>query len=121
MKYFFASAAVFLICFSAQAQDKQKDYSIVNPSKKIQMAEVSCGECQFKMKGKGCHLAVRIDGKAYWVDGADVDSFGDAHDKKMGFCNKVRKAGIQGELKNGRWQLTYLKFADDKTTQQVLQ
>ncbi|NCI47196.1 hypothetical protein GWC94_11135 [Sediminibacterium sp. WSJ-3] len=84
----------------------------------MRSAEVSCGECQFKMKGKGCHLAVRVDDKTYWVDGADVDSFGDAHDKDMGFCNKVRKADVQGEVKDGRFQLSYLKFTDEKPHKQ---
>jgi hypothetical protein len=114
MKQILISCLVAFISTGAFAQNTQKDFSKIDPSKKILMAEVSCGECQFKMKGKGCHLAVRLDNKTYWVDGADVDSFGDAHDKNMGFCNKVRKADVQGEVKNDRFQLTYLKFADEK-------
>jgi hypothetical protein len=31
------------------------------------------------MEGKACDLAVRIDGKAYFVDGTSIDSHGDAH------------------------------------------
>lgn len=113
MKQLLAFAG-FIIAVSAIAQEKNKDFSTIDPSKKIQAAEVSCGECRFKMKGKGCHLAIRIKGKSYWVDGADVDSFGDAHDKNMGFCNKIRKADVQGEIRNDRFQLTYLKFSDGK-------
>jgi hypothetical protein len=114
MKQLLTTIIAVMLTMSAGAQEQKKDYSVVDPSKKIQSAEVSCGECQFKMKGKGCHLAVRVDGQTWWVDGADVDSFGDAHDKEMGFCNKVRKAKVQGELKNGKFLLTYLKFTDDK-------
>lgn len=114
MRRLIIAAAAFICAIGAIAQDKKTDFSKSDPSKKIQAAEVSCGECQFKMKGKGCHLAVRIDGKSYWVDGADVDSFGDAHDQKMGFCNKVRKADVQGEIRNGRYTLTYLSFTDTK-------
>jgi hypothetical protein len=32
-------------------------------NKKVQVVETACGECQFKLAGKGCDLAVRIDGK----------------------------------------------------------
>jgi hypothetical protein len=115
MKQLFTTVIMGMLLISAGAQEQKKDYSTVDRAKKIQSAEVSCGECQFKMKGKGCHLAVRLEGKSYWVDGADVDSFGDAHDKQMGFCNKIRKADVQGEIKDGRFLLTYLKFVDDKT------
>jgi hypothetical protein len=31
------------------------------------------------MEGHGCELAVRIDGKSYFVDGSSIDSHGDAH------------------------------------------
>lgn len=104
----------FLSLHYSQAQDGHTDYKKIDPSKKVIPAEVSCGECQFKMRGKGCHLAVKIDGKTYWVDGPDVDSFGDAHDKKMGFCNKIRKADVQGTVTDGRFRLTYLRFVEGK-------
>lgn len=113
MKKSFAVAALLIVSFAGMGQQKpQTDFTKRDPSKKIQQAEVSCGECQFKMKGKGCHLAVRIDGKSFWVSNADVDAFGDAHDKKMGFCNKIRKADVQGEVKNNRYVLSYLAFTD---------
>jgi hypothetical protein len=37
------------------------------------------------MEGHGCELAVRIDGKPYFVDGTSLDSHGDAH-ANDGFC-----------------------------------
>jgi hypothetical protein len=43
---------------------------------------------QFAMTGHGCDLAVRIDGKSYFVDGTSIDSHGDAH-AKDGFCDAV--------------------------------
>jgi Family of unknown function (DUF6370) len=49
----------------------------------IQIVEVSCGQCQFKMQGKGCDLAVRINNKAYYVDGTKIDEHGDAHEKMV--------------------------------------
>ena len=48
-------------------------------TQKIQFVEVSCGQCKFGMKSGGCDLAVRIDGKSYFVDGAKIDQYGDSH------------------------------------------
>jgi hypothetical protein len=64
---------------------------------KSQIVEASCGQCQFGMEGHGCELAVRIDGKPYFVDGTSVDSHGDAH-ANDGFCTAIRKSVI-GEIK----------------------
>jgi hypothetical protein len=51
----------------------------VKKNPKSQIVEASCGQYQFGMEGKACDLAVRIDGKAYFVDGTSIDSHGDAH------------------------------------------
>jgi hypothetical protein len=55
---------------------------------------------------------VRIDGKAYFVDGTEIDSHGDAH-AKDGFCNAVRKAEVQGVIANDRFKVTYFKLLKD--------
>lgn len=110
MKQILFILVIAFTTISLSAQQKKPDFSKQDPTKKTQAVEVACGECKFKMKGDGCHLAVRIKGKSYWVDNADVDAFGDAHDKK-GFCKAIRKADVQGEvMKNNRFELTYLKF-----------
>ena len=75
----------------------------------VLIAEASCGQCQFKMEGKGCNLAVRIKGKSYFVDGTKIDDHGDAH-AKDGFCQKIRKAEIKGTLVNNRFVATYFKL-----------
>ena len=74
-----------LICNSSIifAQEKSE-------TSKIQIVEASCGQCQFGMKGHGCDLAVRIDGKSYFVEGSHIDKHGDAH-AEDGFCSAVRK------------------------------
>jgi hypothetical protein len=76
---------------------------------KMLIAEASCGQCQFKMAGKGCDLAVRINGKSYFLDGTKIDDHGDAH-AKDGFCEKIRKAEIKGTLVNNRFVATYFKL-----------
>ena len=49
-------------------------------------------------------LAVRIDGKAYYVDGTSIDKHGDAHSAD-GFCLKVRTAKVEGEVVENRFQV----------------
>ncbi len=97
------------VVLAANGQTKQADISKPDPSKKIQVAEVSCGECKFHLKGKSCDLAVRINGRAYFIDGADIDSFGDAH-ASDGFCKAIRKAAVQGEVVKNRFKVTYIKL-----------
>ena len=94
------SILVLFICLSVNAQDKPK----------TQIVEASCGQCQFGMKGKGgCDLAVRIDGKTYFVDGTKLDDHGDAH-AEDGFCSAIRKAEVAGEIKNGRFVASSFKL-----------
>jgi polyhydroxybutyrate depolymerase len=89
----------------------RKKIGMPNVAKKTMVVETACGECQFGLKGNGCDLAVRIDGKSYFVDGTDIDSHGDAH-AKDGFCNAIRKADVQGEVLNGRFLVSYFKLLE---------
>jgi hypothetical protein len=93
---------IALFSFSVVAQGKKEQ-----PKKQI--VEASCGQCQFGMEGKSCDLAVRIDGKSYFVDGTDIDHHGDAH-AADGFCAKVRKAEVIGEIIDNRFKVTYFKL-----------
>ena len=98
MKYLFLFIAIlgFQLGFS---QEKKK-----------QIVEVACGQCQFKMKQKkGCDLAVRIDGKSYFVEGTKIDDHGDAH-ANDGFCNAIRKAEVIGEMKDGKFMVSYFQL-----------
>ena len=75
-----------------------------------QVVEAACGQCQFKMKGKkGCDLAVKIDGKSYFVEGTNIDDHGDAHAKE-GFCNTIRKAEVTGRVKGDTFVATSFKL-----------
>jgi Family of unknown function (DUF6370) len=84
-----------------------------DPAKKIQVVEVSCGECKLGLQGDACDLAVRIKGKAYFVDGTKIDEHGDAHSND-GFCKAIRKAEVQGEIVNDRFVVSYFKLLPSK-------
>jgi hypothetical protein len=64
--------------------------------------EAACGECLFGLKGDDCDLAVRIGGRAYFVDGVKLDALGDAH-AQDGMCKVVRRARVTGEVRRGRF------------------
>lgn len=94
---------------TASAQTKETKTPEPDKNKKVLIVEASCGQCQFKLAGTDCDLAVRIDGKAYFVDGSNIDSHGDAH-ASDGFCNAIRKAKVQGEVVDGRFKATYFQL-----------
>lgn len=104
--------STFLL-LTAFAQTKETKATTPDPAKKLYEAEASCGQCKLGLKGKGCTLAVRLDGKAYFVDGSDIDSHGDAH-ADDGFCNKIRKAKVQGEVVNGRFKASYFQLVAEE-------
>lgn len=81
----------------------------INNKKLLIMAEAACGECKLGLKGNSCDLAVRIHGKSYFVDGVHIDSLGDAH-AKDGFCNSIRKAQVQGQIKGDRFVASYFNL-----------
>lgn len=102
----------FIFLFSVilvNAQDKKEQ-------PKTQIVEASCGQCQFGMEGHGCELAVRINGKSYFVDGTSLDEHGDAH-AADGFCSAVRKAEVSGKLVNNRFVVTYFRLLPEEVQQ----
>lgn len=106
MKSLFVTVAFSFFATCASAQLK----STPDSTKKVITVETSCGQCQFALKTKkGCDLAVRIDGKAYFVEGTTIDEHGDAH-AKDGFCEAIRKANVQGELVNDKFKVSYFKL-----------
>lgn len=105
MKKIFSILFLFSLVL-VNAQDKKEQ-------SKTQIVEASCGQCQFKMKGHGCELAVRIDGKSYFVDGTSIDSHGDAHANE-GFCLSIRKAEVVGKIVDNRFKSTSFKLLPKK-------
>ena len=98
--------AILFSATLASAQDKKEE-------PKPQIVEASCGQCQFGMEGHGCELAVRMDGKSYFVDGSSIDSHGDAH-ASDGFCAAIRKAEVTGTVVNNRFKATSFKLLRKK-------
>ena len=105
---------IVLISFTAKGQKNVEKVE----SLPIQVVEASCGQCNFGLTSKkGCDLAVKIDGKAYWVDGTDIHSHGDAHGDG-GFCTTVRKAEIAGKIgDDGRFKATHFVLLPKKSKQ----
>lgn len=101
-------ALIFVLgAFSINAQEQKE-------KPKTQIVEASCGQCQFGMtEKKGCDLAVRINGKAYFVEGTSIDKHGDAH-AHDGFCNAIRKAEVSGEIIDNRFQATTFFLIEEK-------
>lgn len=104
-----------LISFTASAQTKSKETISTqpDPSQKIMTVEAACGECQLGLSGKGCDLAIRMNGHAYFVDGTNINSHGDAHGAD-GFCEAISKAEVQGKVVNGRFKATYFKVIKEE-------
>ena len=89
--------------------------SCAEKKEKYITAEISCGQCQFNLTGqKGCDLAIKIDEKAYFIDGAHIDDFGDAHDKKTGFCEVIRTAKVVGQIEGNRYKISSIKLIKKK-------
>ncbi|MCB9897652.1 MAG: hypothetical protein H6825_06595 [Planctomycetes bacterium] len=75
--------------------------------------EAACGKCQFGLPGDDCALAIRTGGNAWYVDGADLDGYGDAH-AADGMCNAVRYAVVSGRLSEGRFVVTSFELVESR-------
>ncbi len=113
MKNYFLGILCFFATLTVIAQTEKSKSTEPDKNKPVITAEVSCGQCQLGLPGKTCDLAIRIDKKAYFIDGTKIDSHGDAH-ANDGFCNSIRKAKVQGELLNDRYQVTYFELLPEK-------
>ena len=107
MKKIIAIAFFTLGITSMNGQEKKTE-------QKTQVVEASCGQCQFGMKDPpGCDLAVRIEGKSYFVEGTDINKHGDAH-AHDGFCSAIRRAEVVGEVKDNKFVVSQFKLLPQK-------
>jgi len=102
---------LILLMFASVNVFAQKDAKVVELDKKV--VEASCGMCQFGLAGESCKLAIKVDGKAYYVDGSKIDDHGDAH-AKDGLCSTVKKAEVSGKVVDGKFKATHLKMLAQK-------
>lgn len=100
---------ILLLSFCGISSFAQQPKNEPDKNKPVLIVDAACGECKLGLKGKSCDLAIRMDGKSYFVDGTDIDSHGDAH-AKNGFCNAVRKAKVQGGIVNGRFKASFFQL-----------
>ncbi|HEV7334042.1 MAG TPA: DUF6370 family protein [Flavisolibacter sp.] len=107
----FSLSLLFSTLLFAQKKESKTE---PDPAKKLYEVEASCGQCKLGLKGAGCTLAVRMDGKAYFVEGTSIDEHGDAHADE-GFCNAIRKAKVQGEVVDGKFKATYFQLLPEAT------
>jgi hypothetical protein len=106
---------LFFLFITAAASAQSPDSSKTAPDKnrELLLVEASCGQCKLGLPGNSCDLAIRMNGKAYFVDGSAIDDHGDAH-AKDGFCNAIRKANVQGEVVNNRFKATWFQLVKDE-------
>jgi len=104
-----------IFCFATFSLSAQTDSTAKkpDPNKKIHTVKVACGQCKLGLSGHGCDLALRINGKAYFIDGTTIDDHGDAH-ADDGFCKAVREAQVQGEVVGDRFKVTYFELLPEK-------
>ncbi len=117
MKTTITALFLLLTCafgFSQEKKTRSKVSAINKQEPKNRMVEASCGQCQFGITDKkGCDLAVRIDGKCYFVDGTKIDDHGEAH-AEDGFCTTIRKAKVSGKIVGGRYAATSFELLSNK-------
>ena len=106
MKFIF----IFLLLFGCSSKE-MKQYD--------QIMEASCGQCMFAMDEQvGCDLAVRFNQKSYFVSGAAIDDFGDAH-AEDGFCNSIRKAKVKGHIEESIFVVSTFKLLSNDTSSEL--
>ena len=76
------------------------------------LLETGCGQCRLGLPGKGCDLAVRFEGRAYFVAGTSIDSHGDAH-ARDGFCNAIRQARVRGAVAGNQFKVSYFQLVPE--------
>jgi len=108
-----ATVCVIIFAITVAAQNADDGQPLQEKEAPFKTVEASCGQCNFGLSGKGCDLAVRIDGKAYFVDGtvdgSNIDDHGDAHGPD-GFCITIRKASVKGSITGDRFKLEHFKL-----------
>jgi hypothetical protein len=113
MKFFLIKAFILCSVLFTSVNSFSQTVGKIDTTQKVYTVKTSCGKCKFGMTGKTCDLAVKLNNKTYYVEGAAIDDFGDAH-AGDGFCNAVRQAKVQGSVVNGKFVATYFELVPQK-------
>ena len=101
---------LFTVLFSENASAQESKLTKKpDPRKPLIEVEAGCGMCKFGLKDKDCLLTIRKNDKVLHVKGTDIDDHGDAHGDD-GFCNAIRRATIQGQVKGDTIMVTYFQL-----------
>ena len=114
MKFIAVFFLSFVFTLNASAQHATTLATAPDATQPVLKVRAACGKCLFGMTASECSLAVRIKGKTYFVDGAGIDDFGDAH-AADGFCNATCQAEVQGKIEGGRFKATWFKLIPSKS------
>ena len=71
---------------------------------------VSCGMCNFMTEDNDCSLAIKVGANTYKVNGVGIDEHGDSH-AKDGYCNVIKKAYVEGKIKNNKFMPSKMDLA----------
>lgn len=104
--------SLLFIVSCTESQTGYESFGEMNPDAALHTVKTSCGECNFGLPGDDCTLAIRMDDKTYFVQGTHIDSFGNAHGDD-GFCNAIRKAEVQGTVKDSFFVVSYFRLLKD--------
>jgi hypothetical protein len=108
MKYLMLMLSLLAVGCGAEDRGAQEKDQAQSSQERIQkkatlenqVVEAACGQCKFGLSGRGCDLALKVDGYAYYADGVKLD-----HSKMHqagGYCVDVRRAKVSGALADGR-------------------
>lgn len=90
---------------------KAESPTISIPPEAPRIVDAGCGRCLFGRKeDKKCNLAIKVDGKSYFVDGFHIKQFGNP-DLDGGMCKRVHKAKVAGEVANSRFVASAFELA----------
>ena len=103
---------LFVLGFSAAAGTAQAQTASAAAPADTLLLDAGCGQCRLGLPGKGCDLAVRFEGRAYFVTGTGIDAHGDAH-ARDGFCNAIRQARVQGAVVDNRFKVNYFQLVPE--------
>ena len=89
---------------SEESEPEVVEASVTAPAE-LQVAEVACGSCIYKMDGvSGCKTAIKIGDAHYMLAGETID----AH--STGLCKSAKAVKVAGDVADGTFVATTLEI-----------